>query len=88
MNGLTHPRVSLTLSRRGSGLGGKEIADRLADVSPSTVRKQVGEFFATRFNVLRHVRDAMAESQDKQKETADPKARGCNEVMRSETKSC
>ena len=79
VNGLTHLRVPLKLPRLGSKLGRGEIADRLANVSPSTVRKQVSEFIATRFNVLRHVRDAMAESQDKQKETADAKSRGCIE---------
>ena len=54
-----------------------ELADRLADLSPVTVRKQVSEFFATRFSVLRHVRDTMADSQDKQKEQADAKSRSC-----------
>jgi hypothetical protein len=76
VNGLTHPRVPLTLPLRGSGLGGGEIADRLADVSPLTVRKQVDEFLSTRLSVLRHVRDAMADSQDKQKEQADARGRG------------
>ncbi|CAI5720557.1 unnamed protein product [Peronospora farinosa] len=52
-----------------------EIADRLADVSPNTVKKQVNTFLATRLNVLRHVEDAMADSQDKQKEYADAKGR-------------
>ena len=66
VNGLTHPRVPLTLPLCGSGLGGGEVANRLADVSPSTVQKQVGEFLATRLNVLRHVCDAMAESQGQQ----------------------
>jgi hypothetical protein len=65
VNGPTHPRVPLTLPLCGSGLGGGEIADRLADVSPLTVRKQVDEFLSTRLRVLRHVRDAMDESQDK-----------------------
>ena len=64
VNGLTHPRVPLTLPLRGSGLGGGEVADRLAEISPITVQKQVSEFFATRLNVLRHVLDAMADSQD------------------------
>ena len=41
------------------------------------MQKQVSEFFAKRFSVLRHVRDAMADSQDKQKEQADGKCRGC-----------
>jgi hypothetical protein len=76
VNGLTHPRVPLTLPLCGSGLGGGEIADRLADVSPLTVRKQVDEFLSTRLSVLRHVRDAMADSQDKQKEQADARGRG------------
>ena len=76
VNGLTHPRVPLTLPLCGSGIGGGEVADRLADISPATVQKQVGEFLATRLNVLRHVRDAMAESQDKQKQQAYAKSRG------------
>ena len=71
VNGLSHPRVLLTLPLCGSGLGGGEVADRLADISPATVQKQVGEFLATRLNVLRHVRDEMAESQDQQKHRAD-----------------
>jgi len=76
VNGPTHPRVPLTLPLRGFGLGGGEIADRLADVSPLTVRKQVDEFLSTRLSVLRHVRDAMADSQDKQKEQAEARGRG------------
>ena len=79
VNGLTHPRVPLTIPLRGSGLGGGGVAYRLADVSPSTVRKQVDTFLTTRLNVLRHVRDAMADSQDRQKEQADAKGRGCIE---------
>ena len=39
VNGLTHPRVSLTLPPSGLGLGGGEVADRLADVSPNNVKK-------------------------------------------------
>ena len=62
VNGLTHLRVPLTLPLCGSGLGGGEVADRVADISPATVQKQVGEFLATRLNVLRHVRESMAES--------------------------
>ena len=75
VNGLTHPRIPLTLPLRGSGLGGGEIADRLADISPKSIRKEVDEFLSTRLSVLRHVRDAMAESQDQQKEQADAKGR-------------
>ena len=51
VNGLTHPRVPLMIPLRGLGLGGGELADRLAGISPVTVRKQVSEFLATRFSV-------------------------------------
>ena len=77
VNSLTHPRVPLTLPLRGLELNGGELADRLADISPVTVRKQVSEFLAKRFSVVRHVRDKMADSQDKQKEQADAKSRSC-----------
>ena len=62
VNGITHPRVPLTLPLRGSGLGGEEMADRLAGISPATVHKQVNGFLSTRLNVVRHVRDALADS--------------------------
>ena len=77
VNSLTHPRVPLTFPLRGSGLGGVESADKLAETSTTTIQKQVSEFLATRFSVLRHVRDAMADSQDKQNEQDDAKGRGC-----------
>ena len=77
INGLTHPRVPLTLPLRGSGLCGGEEAERLADFSPNAVQQQVNKFLETRFSVLRHVRDAMDESQDIQKEQADEKGRSC-----------
>ena len=77
VNSLTHPRVPLTLPLRGSGLGGGESADKLAEISPTTMHKQVSEFLTTRLSVSRHARDAMADSQDKQKEKADAKGRGC-----------
>ena len=77
VNGLTHHRVPLTLPLRGSGLGGGGVADRLADIIPATVQKQVSEFLATRLNVLRHVRDALADSKNRQKEQADDKGKGC-----------
>ena len=79
VNGLAHPRVPLTLPLRGSGLGGGGDANRLAEISPGSVNKQVRAFLATRFSVLRHVRDAMAESQDKQKQYADANSRSCIE---------
>ena len=55
------------------------MADRLADVSPATVQKVVSEFLTMQLNVLRHLRDTMADSQDKQKEQADAKGRRCIE---------
>ena len=75
VNGLTPPLLPLTLPLRGSRLGVGEVADRLAYVIPATAQKQVSAFLTTRLNVLRHVRDAMADSQDKQKEEADSKGR-------------
>ena len=72
VNGLTHPRVPLTLPFCVSGLGG-EMADQLAEISPATVHRQVNKFLATRWNVLLHVRDALADIQDKKKEQADDK---------------
>ena len=79
VSGLTHPRVPLRLPLCGSGLGGGEVANRLADISPATVQKQVGDFLATRLNVLQHVHDAMAGIQDQQKQLADARKRGCIE---------
>ncbi|KAG3127985.1 hypothetical protein PI126_g21604 [Phytophthora idaei] len=76
VNGLANPRVPLTPPRRGSGLSGGGIADRLADISPVAIRKRVGEFVSLRLSVLRQVRDAMTESQDLQKEYADAQGRG------------
>ncbi|KAG4038012.1 hypothetical protein PC123_g26424 [Phytophthora cactorum] len=43
----------------------------MADISPVAVHKQVDDFVSLRLSVLRQVRDAMAESQDLQKEYAD-----------------
>ena len=63
VNGLTHPRVPFMLPLRSSVIGEGELADRLADISPVTVRKQASEFLETRLSVLRHVRDTMAHSQ-------------------------
>ena len=66
VNGLAHPRVPLTLPRGGSRFGGREVADRLADVSPASVKRQVGEFLEPRLNALRHVRDVMADTGKRQ----------------------
>ncbi|KAG3101110.1 hypothetical protein PI124_g9061 [Phytophthora idaei] len=76
VNGLANPRVPLTPPRRVSGLSGGGIANRLTDISPVGVRKQVDDFVSLRLSVLRQVRDAMAESQDLQKEYADAQDRG------------
>ena len=62
------PPRSVKLPLCGSGLDGGEVADQLIDVSPATVQKPVSVFLTTRLNVLRHVHDAMADRQTKQKE--------------------
>ena len=87
VNCLTHPRVSLTLPLSGSGLGGGESADKLAEISPTSMQKQVIEFLATRFSFLRQVRDVMADSQDKQKDKMMLKAEDVLILMKLETKS-
>ena len=52
------------------------------------MQKQMIKFLTTRFSVLRHVRDAMANSQDKQKEQADAiKAEDVLILVKLETKS-
>ena len=56
------------------GLVGGAFADKFADISHTTMQKQVSEFLATHIRVLRHVRDAMADSQDKQKNKLMQKA--------------
>ena len=76
VNDLTHPCVSLTLPLRGSSLSWGEVADRLADISHATVHKPVSGFLAAQLIVLRHLRNELAETQDKQKEQLDAKGRG------------
>ena len=56
-----------------------EVADRLTDVSSASIKEQVGKFLVERLHVVRHVRDAMADSQYRQKEQADAKGRDCIE---------
>ncbi|GMF26753.1 unnamed protein product [Phytophthora fragariaefolia] len=76
VNGLSRPHVPLTPPRPGSGLNGEEeVAERLTDIIPLAVRKQIDAFLTKRLSVLRHVRDAMAESQNKQKDYADANGR-------------
>ena len=74
VNGLTRPRVSLTLPRGGLELGRGKVSDRLADVSPASVKKQVSEFLAKRLNVLRNVHDVMTVSQERRKKQVDAKS--------------
>ncbi|POM81142.1 LOW QUALITY PROTEIN: Pol protein [Phytophthora palmivora] len=80
-NGLTHPCVLLTPSRRDTELDGGEV-EWLTNASPTAVWKQVDDFLSVRLSNLRHVRDAMAEIQDVQKEQAD--ARGRRNVWKFE----
>ena len=51
------------------------------------MHKQVSEFLATCFSVLRHVRDAMADSKDKQKSNLMLNAEDILILMKLETKS-
>ena len=70
VNGCINPRVPLT-PLPSSGLSGGGIAD----ISPVAVRKQVEAFVSTPMEVLRRVKDHMAESQDVQMEQADATGR-------------
>ena len=81
VNGLTHPCVPLALPLDDLQLDEGEVADWLVDVNPVSVKQQVSEFLATRSIVLQHVRDAMADSQDKHNEQADDKGRSCIESI-------
>ena len=67
VNGFTLLSVPLMLSLRGSWLSGREMADLLADMSPIIDRRQVRKFLATRLSIAWHVRDAISESQYKNK---------------------
>ena len=69
------------------GLVGGAFADKFADISHTTMQKQVCEFLATHIRVLRHVRDAMADSQDKQKNKLMQKAEDILTFMKFVTKS-
>ncbi|KAG4054269.1 hypothetical protein PC123_g10625 [Phytophthora cactorum] len=77
VNGMANPRVPQTPPSRGSGLPGGGIADRLADIIPVAGRKNVDAFASLGLSILRRqVRDAMAESQELQKEYGDVLGRG------------
>ena len=80
-NGLTCQHSSLLLLRCGSCIGEREVevADRLVDINHAAVKKQLSEFLATRLYVLRHVHNAIANSQDKRKKKADSESRRCIE---------
>ena len=86
VNGLTHPLVPLKLPRGGLALVEGEVADYLADVSPASVEQSVSEFLATRLNVLRHVRDAVSDIHDRQKDQAVLKKKIVLKVISSDAK--
>ena len=44
VDSLTQTRVPLTLPLRGSGLGAEEFADKIAEISPTMMQKQVCDF--------------------------------------------
>ena len=73
------PPVLLLLPLCGLGLGGGEVADRLADVRPANVQKQISAFQSTLLNALIHVRDKMADIRDKLKEQVDAEGESCIE---------
>ena len=68
------------------GLEKGGLADQLADVSLATVQNK-GQRVPNNGIELRHVRDTMADSQDKQKEQVDAKAEAVLNVISSVTKS-
>ena len=73
---MRNPRIPLILigqSREASTSdGGSHNFERLlANVAPKSVRQQVQAMLGTRMAVMRRVRDAMADAQDKQKAQAD-----------------
>ncbi|KAG3238783.1 hypothetical protein PI124_g16266 [Phytophthora idaei] len=71
---VNNPRVSLTPPRSGSGPSGGGMADRLTDVSPVAVRKQVDDFVSLRLSVLRQVRDHWLGAKTFRRDTQMPKA--------------
>ncbi|KAI9906474.1 hypothetical protein PsorP6_002840 [Peronosclerospora sorghi] len=76
INDSVHASTVYTVLRERIGESeGSVDATRLTDVSHVSVRKHIDKFLSTRLSVLRQVCDAMAESQDKQKEKADRKGR-------------
>ena len=80
VNHMRNPRIPLTLigqSREVSTSdGGSHNFERmLANVAPKSVRQQVQAMLGTRLAIMRRVRDAMANAQDKQKEQADKNGR-------------
>ncbi|KAG4043562.1 hypothetical protein PC123_g20968 [Phytophthora cactorum] len=82
LNGMRHPRVPLTLrggteaSIISGGEARKALSYQVSDLRPVSLRKQVESFIDTRLNVINRVRDAMAITQDRQKEYSDKHGRG------------
>ena len=83
----THPRVPLTLPLRGSGIGGGESSDKLAEINPTTMQKQASAFLATRLSVLRHARDAMSGARTNKNNNLMLKPEDILILMKLETKS-
>ncbi|KAG4228604.1 hypothetical protein PC116_g23048 [Phytophthora cactorum] len=79
---MRHPRVPLTLrggteaSIISGGEARKALSYQVSDLRPVSLRKQVESFIDTRLNVINRVRDAMAITQDRQKEYSDKHGRG------------
>ena len=59
------------------GLAGERLLTSLLKSALSLCRNNGANFSRRFFSILGHVRGAMADSQDKQKEQADAKGRGC-----------
>ncbi|KAG2872276.1 hypothetical protein PC114_g26471 [Phytophthora cactorum] len=82
LNGMRHPQVPLTLcggtesSILSGGEDRKALSSQVSDLRPVSLRKQVKSFIDTRLNVINRVRDAMAITQDRQKECSDKHGRG------------
>ena len=72
---------------RAYGLSGGESDDKIADISPTTMQKQVSEFFATRFCVLRHMRDPITDINDIRKDQSVLKAKYLSILILLENRS-
>ncbi|GMF20661.1 unnamed protein product [Phytophthora lilii] len=82
LNGLRNPLVPLTLrggteaSVVSGGEARKALYSQVSEVRPTSSRKQLSTFIDNRLCVIRRVRDAMANAQDKQQGYSDRHGRG------------